>query len=305
MDTNKVTIAAAKQMDIIDYLASLNLNPQKIKGDDYWYLSPLREEQTPSFKINGKLHVWYDFGLGKGGNIIDFGILYFNCSVTDFLERLTSQSTSAPFSFHQQPPQHQKQKEDEKPKPKVKAIKELSNFILRNYVESRSILFDTAKKYLKEVVLEMDGKDHTLLGLKNISGGFEIRGINNFKSSVSPKDYSLIESGKPALAVVEGMFDFLSLVDINTTIVPEPTDWLVLNSLSFLDRAMETMENYGLVYLLLDRDEAGKDAMKRLLSLSPKYQDLSHKYENSKDLNEWLVKEKKKVALPLRRGFRM
>jgi DNA primase len=304
MNTNKITIEEAKQMNIIDYLASLNLEPQKINGDDYWYLSPLRDERTPSFKISRKLNLWYDHGIGKGGNIIDFGIRYFDCSVADFLEKLTNKS-SASLSFHQQPVVDKKAKEVEKSKLKIKAVKDISNLRLTDFIKSRCVSIETARKYLKEVVLELDGKQFDVLGLKNISGGFEIRGIDNFKSSVSPKDYSLIENGRPALAVVEGMFDFLSLVDENSKMVPEPTDWLVLNSLSFLEKAMETMENYGQVYLLLDNDTAGKNAMKRLLSLSPRYQDLSHKYENSKDPNEWLVKEKTHEVKHIRKGFRM
>lgn len=300
----KMNCQQANEMDIVEYLASLNIQPSRITGNDYWYISPMRMEKTPSFKVNNKLNAWYDHGTGKGGNLVDLGILLHNCSVADFLQKLTNQS-SVPLSFHQQSSLPQKAKEVEKPKLKIKAIKELSSISLTSFIKSRCIPLDTARKYLKEVVLELDEKQFNVLGLKNISGGFEVRGINDFKSSVSPKDYSLIKNGRPALAVVEGMFDFLSLVDNNSKMVPEPTDWLILNSLSFLDKAMETMENYEQVYLLLDRDEAGRNGMKRLLSLSPKFLDLSHKYENSKDPNEWLVKEKMLEIKPVRRGFRM
>ena len=32
----------------------------------YWYLSPLRKEVTPSFKVNDRLNEWYDFGEATG-----------------------------------------------------------------------------------------------------------------------------------------------------------------------------------------------------------------------------------------------
>ena len=38
-------------MVMIDYLSKLGYQPAKIKNNDYWYLSPLREERTPSFKV--------------------------------------------------------------------------------------------------------------------------------------------------------------------------------------------------------------------------------------------------------------
>lgn len=300
----KITIVEAKNMDLIAYLAILNFNPEKIVRDDHWYLSPFRNEHTPSFKVSQKQQVWYDFGIGSGGNIIDFGILYFNCSVTEFLERLPGKNQTTDLSFHQQPIKPEKPVAPEEPKVKIKSIGRITSFFLIDYISSRSIPFVTASKYLKQVDLELNGKEIQVLGFKNSSGGFELRGAKNFKSSVSPKDFTLIENGKPALVVVEGMFDFLSLIDDKIGMVPEPTDWLVLNSLSFLEKAMETMDGYGMVYLMLDRDEAGKNCMKRLLSLSPKYQDLSHKYEDCKDPNEWLVKQKTHEVQQRRTGFR-
>src|SRR5690348_1683909 len=85
----------AKQIDIVDYLSSLNHHPQRVHHQDYWYLSPLREERTASFKVNRTLNVWFDFGIGKGGDIVDFSTLYYNCTVSEALLKL--------LDFHNQP----------------------------------------------------------------------------------------------------------------------------------------------------------------------------------------------------------
>ena len=90
----KVSCAQAKELDLVDYLASVGYEPTQIRNHDDWYLSPLRDEKTPSFKVNRNMNRWYDFGEGKGGNIIDFGILYHNCNVKELLIKL-----SEPFSF--------------------------------------------------------------------------------------------------------------------------------------------------------------------------------------------------------------
>lgn len=42
------------------------------------FLSPFRSETEPSFKINLERNIWYDFGLGTGGNVIDFAMQHFN-----------------------------------------------------------------------------------------------------------------------------------------------------------------------------------------------------------------------------------
>src|ERR1019366_711215 len=154
----------------------------------------------------------------------------------------------------------------------------LGNPELKNYLENRSITFELAKDFLKEIDISINGNEYSVLGLKNNSGGYELRGLGNFKSSISPKDYTIFDRGMSSLAVVEGMFDFLSHEVATKKIVPEPTDWLILNSLSFVQKAMHFISSYQRVYLLLDNDAAGRDVSKRLLSLSHKFQDLSSSY---------------------------
>jgi DNA primase len=293
MTTQNITCNEAKRIDIVTYLESLHIKPVKVAGHDYWYVSPLREERTPSFKINRKLNAWYDHGLGSGGNLIDLGVLLFNCTVSEFLERLNSQGHQNTFSFHQPITKPDQSPDNDKSKISIKAIRELQSPELKNYIAGRSISFETAIAFLKEIVLSINENEYTVLGLKNDSGGYELRGQVDFKSSISPKDYTSFDTGKSSLAVVEGMFDLMSHVETDNKIVPEPTDWLVLNSLSFLEKAMPLMNSYETVYLLLDNDAAGRGARGRLLSLSGSFQDLSDQYQDSKDLNEQLMKEKK------------
>ncbi len=86
MNTRNFTCEEARNLDLVDYLESLGFSPQKIRNNnEYWFLSPLRCENEPSFKVNRKLNAWFDFGIGKGGNTIDFGILYHKCTVKELL----------------------------------------------------------------------------------------------------------------------------------------------------------------------------------------------------------------------------
>lgn len=65
-----MTTQEAKQIRIADYLQSLGYTPVKQQGNSLWYKSPFREEAEASFKVNTELNQWYDFGIGRGGNII-------------------------------------------------------------------------------------------------------------------------------------------------------------------------------------------------------------------------------------------
>ena len=90
METSKqlASCAEARQIDLVGYLAQLGHHPVQVRHPNYWYLSPLRKEKTPSFKVNQKLNCWYDHGLGQGGNLIDFGIRYHGCTVSELLHHL-------------------------------------------------------------------------------------------------------------------------------------------------------------------------------------------------------------------------
>lgn len=96
MSADFLSCREAKEKDLVSYLSQLGYEPEKIIHNDYWYLSPLREEKTASFKVNRKKNIWYDFGTGEGGTIIDFGIRFHHCTVAEFLDNLKDS-----FSFHQ------------------------------------------------------------------------------------------------------------------------------------------------------------------------------------------------------------
>jgi DNA primase len=81
------SLEEVKNTDIVEYLSSLSFNPAKVRRNDYWYPSPFRNETTPSFKVNRNINRWYDFGEGKGGNLVDFGIQYHKCTVSELLKR--------------------------------------------------------------------------------------------------------------------------------------------------------------------------------------------------------------------------
>lgn len=78
----------ANQIDLVDYLSSLGNVPAKKRGNDYWYLSPLRQEKEASFKVNK--NIWYDHGIAKGGNLVDFVAEYYKCNIPQALQKLSS-----------------------------------------------------------------------------------------------------------------------------------------------------------------------------------------------------------------------
>ncbi len=149
--------AEANQIDLVDYLQKSGHQPTNIRNNDYWYLSPFHEENTPSFKVNRKLNMWYDHGIGKGGNLVDFGIEFYHCSVLEFLQKLEGK-TELDFSFHQHVYPLQKPPNAGERKIIVIAAANLTTPLLCSYLRRRKIDFNTGNTYLKEVVFELNGK---------------------------------------------------------------------------------------------------------------------------------------------------
>lgn len=275
-------ISEAKQIDMVDYLSAIGFEPDKVRGVDYWYRSPLRTENTPSFKINRTLNRWYDHGIGKGGNLVDFGILFFECTVAELLKKLDDG-----FSF-QAPvvglPKINGEKENW-----ISVIGDymLSSPALLNYLGQRRIPTDIAGIYCREIRYEMGGRKYFGIGFRNDLGGWEIRSPY-FKGSSSPKAPTTFKNSSEEVMVFEGFMDFLSFISLHKNIPFESYDYIVLNSISFFEKQRIFLESHERVRLYLDNDKAGKNCTAYALSLDNKYTDDSTLYKFHKDLNDFL-----------------
>jgi hypothetical protein len=222
--------------------------------------------------------------LGKGGNIIDFAILYHNCSVSEFLQTVKSF-----FSFHRQTNSELKWPEKaEESQIKILQEKPLNSFPLFRYLQQRKISLELAQRYCLEVRYELNQKEYFGIGFKNNSGGYEIRNPY-FKACSSPKDLTIFNNGFKQAAVFEGFIDFLSYLTINQFQPANQQDFVILNSLSFFEKARPFLEEHQTIQLYLDRDAAGQNFSRYALSLSKKYEDKSKLYRYHKDLNDWIV----------------
>ena len=84
-----------KQQSIVDYLQQHGCSPQHIRGNAYWYCSPLRNEQSASFKVNTERNQWYDFTTGEYGDIIGLVCILQHCSIAEAMKYLSSASNTS------------------------------------------------------------------------------------------------------------------------------------------------------------------------------------------------------------------
>jgi hypothetical protein len=289
MDGNKrrITLEEIKQMDIVDYLAGLGFQPQTVKknGTDHWYLSPLRTEGEASFKVNQTRNRWFDFGLYKGGNLVDFCLLYFNCTIPELLDKFSQEKSAerlpvVHFGHHEGLAENE-------PLIRVLSERALFRYPLKNLLYERGIPVDLAAKFCCEVDYEMNGRRRYAIGFKNNSGGYELRDPK-FKRSSSPKDMTSIENGADAVHIFEGFMDFLSWKTLHPEALEQDFDFVVLNGAGLFERARPSLTKYTVKHLWLDRDATGTAYSQYALSLQEGFVDESGLYQEHKDLNDYL-----------------
>ncbi len=280
-----MTIKEAKTMDLVDYLSTLGYRPARITGNNFWYKSPLSgaEDRTASFKINRKLNSWYDWSEGKniGGNLVDFGILYHKCSVTDLLQKLNGNNISIRHT--------QVEQKDAESQIKLLTVKEVQSLPLIKYLNQRKIPTHIYKNHCKEVTYQLKDKIYYSIGFKNDAGGYELRNEYS-KLSSSPKGSTFVDNGAKEVATFEGFFNFLSYRLLEEKNQLPKHNYLILNSTSFFNKQLPLMNAHEKVLLYLDNDKTGQKFSEQALTLDPvKFEDKRHLYKDFKDLNDWLI----------------
>lgn len=284
------------KLDIVDFLASIGIEPKKVSGHNYWYLSPLpdRTEKTPSFKVNRKLNRWWDFGIGEGSTLVDFGIRYYNCTIRELKEKL-----SGPALSPRNVPQHNPTADvDAEQEIEILHTYPIRSFYLIRYLWERRISLDVARQYCVEAQYTFGPKPYYAIGFRSDAGGYELRNKYH-KYSTRPKGPTHITTPSNDLAIFEGFFDlltFVTFIDIPHTVLP---DLLVLNSASFFEAAIPLMDTYRNKHLFLDNDRTSDKFTKMALAKKKGFIDHRSLYTGYNDLNQWACNVGKAFIPPL------
>jgi len=265
-----------------EVLLSLGHLPTKQSEKEAWFLNPFANENHASFKINKNLNFWYLHSEGIGGKNIDFMKRYLNASVSEVLIWAENQNFS---SFHQQNISNSKLENLSKNYEIIK-IENVQHPALLEYLKERKVEKQT--EFLKEIHYRMNDKNYFGIGFKNDSGGYEIRNKYS-KICLGKKDISTIKNNSNSLRIFEGFFDFLSFKNVEKFLEKEPSDYIILNSVSMVSNIKNAVENYENIELYFDNDEAGNRAVEIIRNENQNVKDCRVLYSDFKDLNDWMI----------------
>lgn len=277
-----------KYIPIKDYLQQKGIYPTKIYSGYGLYKSPFRDEETASFKIDYRANLWYDFGSGEGGSIIDLVMKMQQCNfiqAIDFLEKQISKNVET----HQLPYISTNASISANSSLSITAIQPLENPKLLAFLQSRKINLDTAKTFCKEIHYQIGGRNYFALGFPNDAGGYELRNPQ-FKGCVPPKEITTFDHKTQTVHLFEGFIDYLSLLTMQAR--QADVSAVVLNSLTNLEKAVPFLSKHEKINAFFDNDEAGRQALKRLQKLNLTVADISKRYADFKDVNDYLCGKK-------------
>ena len=247
----------------------------------------MRQEQTPSFKVETTLNCWYDFGLGRGGNIIDLATELYQSTDLRHLMRCIADNCPVPsvrtvaFSFA---PRHSA------PSMERFEVVPLEHRALVAYLQKRGIPAHIAKANCKEAHYSVSGKSYFAVAFENVSGSWELRN-RYFKGCRSRKNISYLpwsrDGPSTECAVFEGFIDYLSALTLG---IISGADAIILNSVVNVNKAVPYLKGYTAINCYFDNDNAGQTALAELTAIySSSVIDRSTLYSEFNDLNDFLV----------------
>lgn len=288
-----MNIDEIRKISLVEFLNQLGYQSTGRDSKGLWFYAPYRSERKPSFHVNPRKNLWYDFGTGVGGDI--FSLAGEMSGETDFLRqadyiaekmRLPVAKPYMPTPFVEEPTFENIE------------VSRLESPVLLRYLADRGIPKDIAQRYCVQVDYELHGKRYYAVGFPNNANGLELRNPF-FKGSYPPKHITLIANGNARCNVFEGFIDFLSAERLGYN---DGLDTIVLNSVSNLQKAIPALGDYTVIQCYLDNDTAGRAALARLQrEFGDKVMDKSALYPNHKDLNDYLMSlyPKKSIKLKL------
>ena len=276
-----MNIDEIRKISLVEFLNQLGYQPTGRDSKGLWFYAPYRSERKPSFHVNPRKNLWFDFGTGAGGDI--FSLAGEMSGETDFLRQADyiAEKMRLPVAIPYKPTPFV-----EEPTFENVEVSRLESPVLLRYLADRGIPKDIAQRYCVQVDYRLHGKDYYAIGFENNAHGFELRN-SFFKGSYPPKHITHIANGNALCNVFEGFIDFLSAERLGFN---DGLDTIVLNSVANIQKAIAPLGDYTVIQCYLDNDAAGRAALARLRrELGDRVMDKSALYPNHKDLNDYLM----------------
>lgn len=269
MTDNLDTLGLKEPVSMTGLLSRLGFEPTKNSGNETFYQNVFdgaKCNTRNSLRVNLELDAWFDKDLGRGGNIVDFGLAYWqNLNRLEVIQKISELSNMVITKSNAASPGGRKRLAVKIPHYHVQEIRPIGgNSQICSYLSAEGLL-DIPNDQLNEVyyyAIDQKGirKDFFSAGWQNENGGWEVRSWY-YSGCIGRKGLTFIPGKENSVLVFEDLPHYLSLLGKEKIKGP---NILILNSPDFLNAAVHRASRFDEASAFLSSDQLNVDFMKSL-----------------------------------------
>jgi hypothetical protein len=277
-----ILLEQLNHIDLVDFLASIGIQPKKTKAGHYFYLSPLagHPEHQPTFVVNRRFNHWWETTTNESGNLANLVVGLYDCTIGELTTIL--QAVLLPVSHHGFVTCPAKA-----PPVTVEQTYPIRSNHLERFVWTRRIPLNVARHYCVEALYRRGNNHHHALAFANDDGGFELFDTNRYYR-VSPCSPTHIRNQSDTIVVFRHVFDLLTYVSLFAGRVPGLPGCLVLNSPLAFPAVQQIIAPYRWKHFFLPNDAAGNAFSTLAIHTLNNCYDHRSLYAGYPTLNDWI-----------------
>src|SRR5579859_4828872 len=239
------------RIDLVDFLATIGIQPKKRKAHRYYYLSPLAGHPVhrPTFIVNRHLNRWQETTSKQTGKLTDLAVRLYDCTIGELTTILHAALPPVPQLLatkgHNDPPLVT-----------VEQAHPIRSTYLERYLWVRRIPIHVARRYCLEAWYSRDNNHYYALAFRTDAGGFELFAPKRHYR-VLPCGPTLIRQQSESLAIFRHVFDMLTYVAAFAGPTLKLPDLLVLNASIPFQAVQGMISPYRYKHLFLPNDATG------------------------------------------------
>jgi len=272
------------QIDIVDFLATIDIHPQKAKGIEFSYFSPLPDHRAdqPTFIVDRKRNRWRETTSRQSGTLFDLVVQLYNCTISELREMLRK--------GHRSVSQHDAA-DDIDPAGDITILetRPIHSAFLDRYLWSRRIALSVAHFFCLEACYTRAGQAYHALAFRCDSGGYELY-TQRHHYRISHNSPTHIIRQSHSIAVFRDVFDLLTFATIFASPVQGLPDFLVLNAPVPFHAVGALIKSYRYKHLFLPNDPAGLAFSNLAIASQEGCHDHRTLYQGYATLNDWVCR---------------
>ena len=272
------------RFDLVDFLATIGIQPKKRKAHRYYYLSPLAGHRVhrPTFIVDRHRNRWRETSTRQAGSLADLAVRLFDCTIGE----LTGILQSAIFPVQQI---HASKGSNGIPQVTLQQTHPIRSAYLERFLWERRIPLPVAQEYCLEAWYYRKEKLYHALAFRNEAGGWELFDSNRHYR-VAPCGPTLISHQSTSVAIFRHVSDQLTYIALFSGPTHQLPDLLILNAPVLFPAVEATIQSYRQIHLFLPNDATGIAFSIQAAQSGKDCHDHRSLYRGYPTLNDWICR---------------